>query len=112
MDKFQEKIRKESEANNYKIGVFQGKNADSYRTQFYSIFGYGCNHSIKNQKSLLKQWFDQVSLEGTNVELCINKSHNIQLKDNKYLKQLVKEKYVKLIRSGIPHCKRTHLVKI
>ena len=77
MDKFQEKIRKESEANKYKIGVFQGKNADSYRTQFYNIFGYGCNHSIKNQKSLLKQWFDQVSLEGTNVELCINKSHNI-----------------------------------
>ena len=30
MDKFQEKIRKESEANKYKIGVFQGKNANSY----------------------------------------------------------------------------------
>ena len=67
MDKFQEKIRKDSEANIYKIGVFQGKNADSYRTQFYSIFGYGYNHSIKNQKSLLKQLFDQVSLEGNNV---------------------------------------------
>lgn len=102
-----------SNRSKYEIGKFEGKSSDSYRTQFYSIFGWGDGRYIKNEKSLLKSWFDQISLDGNKVQLCINRSHNIQLKENKYLKQLLREKYIKIVRETLTNKTGTsYLVKV
>lgn len=113
MDKLQKVLKEESDINAYKIGVFEGKDYLDYRTQFYKIFGRGDGRNIKNEKALLKTWFDQIDLQGNRVLLCINRRHQIQLKDNKYLKQLLKEKYIKVVRDGsLPHGKSSYLIKV
>lgn len=96
----------------YKIGVFQGKDHYAYRSQFYFLFGSGSRDSIKNPKSLMKEWFNQVSLDGKPVRLCVNKTHNIQLSESPVLRQLIKEKHIKVVRTfDSPRTRYSYLVK-
>lgn len=54
--------------------------------------------SQKHYKSEVKKWFKQLDSEGNPVVLKCNTRYSIQLKDNKILQSLLKEKYIKLIR--------------
>lgn len=111
-NKFENKVKDSLTSEAYKIGVFQGKDYLSYRLQFYHLFGWGAKDSTKNPKACMKEWFNQKSLDGKYVRLYINKTHNVQLSQSPILRQLLKEKHIKVVRTfDSPRTRYSYLVK-
>lgn len=82
----------------FEIGKFQANYSFEYRAQFFKLFDARNKLVAKNQKEDLKRFFSQVPLKEQRLMLPINCEYNVQLSQNKYLRQLLKEKYIKIVR--------------
>lgn len=97
----------------FKIGTFQSNYSSEYREQFFKLFDTRGNLVHKNQKEELKRFFSQVPTKEQKLMLPINCEYNVQLSQNKFLRQLLKEKYLKIVRKyRFSNKRKSYLVKV